>query len=124
MKKTLLYSSLVIPIIFYFFHVSNSGNSICTWEQKTINKTLSGNNDSITFKTFYLDSGWGYDIYLNEQLYIHQPIIPAIIGNKGFSEEKYAEETAKRVIEKIRKHILPPDVTPAELDSMNVLKER
>ena len=78
--------------------------------------------DSITFKTFKTDSGWGYDIYINEKLYVHQPTIPAVSVNKGFSEEIYAAETAKLVTEKIRKHILPPTITPHELDSLKVLK--
>ena len=78
--------------------------------------------DSITIKTFKTDNGWGYDIYLNDKKYIHQQNIPAISGDKGFSNKADAEKTAELVITKIKKNIMPPSVTPNELDSLRVLK--
>jgi hypothetical protein len=96
----------------------SSGSTSCTLKGKQ-----RANCDTITFKTFKTESGWGYNIYIREKLYIHQPIIPAISGNKGFAKKKHAERTAKVVVEKIIKHIIPPTVTMNELDSLGVSKK-
>ena len=41
---------------------------------------------------------WGYDIYNNEKLFVHQPSIPAMPGNKGFATKASAEKLAKKEI--------------------------
>ncbi len=64
---------------------------------------------------------WGYDIYNNEKLFIHQLIIPAIPGNEGFATKDAAEKTAKKVIEKIKNGENPPSLTIDELNQMHVL---
>ena len=38
-------------------------------------------NDRYSFKTFMVDNDWGYDIYKDSNLFIHQPNIPAMEGN-------------------------------------------
>jgi len=65
--------------------------------------------------------GWGYDIIMNGEIHIHQPHIPAVMGNNGFSSEEKALKTGEFVIEKIKNNILPPRVTSEELDSLGVL---
>src|SRR6187455_1133814 len=48
----------------------------------------------IEVKTFKNDSilkGYGYDIYVDNSLKVHQPHIPAVSGNKGFSTEEKAK---------------------------------
>ncbi len=64
---------------------------------------------------------WGYDIYKNGRLFIHQPAIPAIPGNKGFTTIAAAEKTASKVMEKIRKGDNPPSVSIKEMQQMGVL---
>ncbi len=72
----------------------------------------------ITFK----DSlGWGYDVYINKSQYVHQPHIPAVSGNRGFSNENFAKKTGEFVAFKIKNNIMPPSITPGELDSLGVL---
>lgn len=82
----------------------------------------------IVVEVFKIDSveqtgsrGWGYDILVDGQIYIHQPNVPAVMGNNGFSSEEKAREAGEFVIYKIRNNILPPSVTPEELDSLGVL---
>ncbi len=82
----------------------------------------------ISIEVFKVDSietngsrGWGYDVMIDGKLYIHQPNIPAIMGNNGFSSEEKARIAGEFIVEKIRKNILPPSVTPEELDSIGVL---
>jgi len=76
----------------------------------------------IQVKTFQVDDkGWGYDIYMKNKLYIHQPHIPAVSGNNAFKNQADAEKTGNLVVNKIRNNIMPPSVTVKELDSLKVL---
>ena len=79
----------------------------------------------LEIKTFANDStlkGFGYDVYLDNKLYVHQPHIPAIAGNKGFSTPETAKKAGEYVAYKIKHNIMPPSVSPHELDSLGVLK--
>jgi len=71
-------------------------------------------------KTFQTESGWGYDIEVNGKPYIHQPTIPALPGNSGFKTQTDAETVAALVCHKIQNNIMPPSVTPQELDSLKI----
>ncbi|MFA4851459.1 MAG: DUF4907 domain-containing protein [Bacteroidales bacterium] len=76
----------------------------------------------IDIKTFQTDTiGWGYDIYIDGSLYIHQPHKPALPGIHGFNNEKSAQKTAELVVSKIRKNILPPTLSVGEADSITKL---
>ena len=85
-------------------------------------------NADLTVEVFKVDSiehngsrGWGYDILVNGEIHIHQPNIPAVMGNNGFSSEEKARTAGEFVIQKIKNNILPPAVSPEELDSLGVL---
>ena len=71
--------------------------------------------------TFSPEFGWGYQILNNGQLYINQPHIPSVQGNKGFDSKDKAIKTAEYIISKLEKNIFPPTVSPEELDSLGVL---
>ena len=75
-----------------------------------------------TFKNSGEAKGWGYDIYVADKLYVHQPGIPAISGNFGFDNEKDAKKVAAVMVNKIIKHIMPPSVSIHELDSLGITK--
>ena len=78
--------------------------------------------DNFSLKaTFSPEFGWGYQILNNDELYINQPHIPSVQGNKGFSDKSKAIKTAEYIIYKLKNNIFPPTVTPTELDSLNVL---
>jgi hypothetical protein len=79
----------------------------------------------VSCRVFRLDStpGWGYDIIRDDQVFIHQPFIPAIEGHRTFSSGNDAQKTARYIISKINKGIVPPAVTVRELDSLKVLPE-
>ena len=66
--------------------------------------------------------GFGYDIYMSNSIYIHQPNIPGVNGNRGFSTKENAEKVAQFVIYKIKNNIMPPALNVSELDSLGVLK--
>jgi len=86
-------------------------------------------DSKITVEVFKVDSietngsrGWGYDIMIDGKIYIHQPNIPAIMGNNGFSSEEQARAAGEFIVSKIMKNILPPSVTAEELDSLGLLE--
>lgn len=87
--------------------------------------SVSVNNKSADIKIFRNDSalyGFGYDIYVDGKIYVHQPNIPAVQGNRGFTSEQKARRTAELVVYKILNNILPPSVDTRELDSLGVVK--
>ncbi len=74
-------------------------------------------NDTVGEKRI---NGFGYNVYLNKQLYIHQPIIPAVPGDAGFKSEMDARNAGNLVLFKIKNNILPPALTVGELDSLDI----
>jgi hypothetical protein len=92
---------------------------------------ISNNNQQASSKysytTFLCDSsnqklGYGYNIIIDSHIFIHQPSIPSIAGNKGFASKDQAEKIATLVIYKLNHNMMPPSVTPKELDSLSILK--
>jgi Domain of unknown function (DUF4907) len=63
---------------------------------------------------------YGYDIYVNGRLRIHQPTIPGQPGNAGFTKREDAKKVALLVIDKINKGIMPPTVTQDELKNLGI----
>ncbi len=78
------------------------------------------NNDTI--KQNPAISGFGYDILIYDAVYNHQPHIPAINGMRGFHTKDQARKAAELVVYKIKNNIMPPSVSPQELDSIGALK--
>ena len=74
-----------------------------------------------TFKNNSDITGFGYDIYVDNALKVHQPHIPAVSGNKGFATEEKAKRAGEFVGNKFRNNIMPPSVNTKELDSLGVL---
>jgi hypothetical protein len=66
--------------------------------------------------------GYGYNVYLHNTLYVHQPNMPAVNGNRGFKSAADAEKTAGLTAYKIMNNIMPPSLTVSELDSLGVTK--
>lgn len=67
-------------------------------------------------------SGFGYNILIYDAVYNHQPHIPAINGMRGFNTAEQAQSAATLVVHKIRNNIMPPSLSPQELDSIGALK--
>jgi hypothetical protein len=69
-----------------------------------------------------LNDTYGYDVFSNGRLMIHQKSIPAMPGNEGFKTKADAEKVAQLVIEKIKKSEMPPTVTVEEMQKLKVIK--
>lgn len=70
---------------------------------------------------FSSEFGWGYQILNNGSMFINQPHIPSVQGNKGFESKEKAIVTGEYIIHKLENDIFPPTITPQELDSLKVL---
>jgi len=77
---------------------------------------------NIEVSVFQIENGWGYDIHVNGDRYIHQPMIPVVQGNKVFIDEADARVVAEFVADKIRRNIIPPTISMNELDSLGIQK--
>lgn len=62
---------------------------------------------SVKALVFHTTNGWGYDILVNDSVFIHQVRIPVVNGNWGFEKKEEAEKTAQLIINKIKKGQYP-----------------
>lgn len=80
-------------------------------------------NAEITIKIIpSVKKTFGYDILLYKIMLVHQPNIPGLPGNEGFTTKERARKVAEFVVKKIRNNEIPPTVTVEELNNMGVLK--
>ena len=60
------------------------------------------NGETLTYKCFEQEAGWGYDIVTGGRIIIHQSIDPALPGRRGFATKAQAAADAAIVIGKIK----------------------
>jgi hypothetical protein len=65
-------------------------------------------------------NSFGYDILDQNRIIIHQPSVPGLPGNKGFSTKEDAGKVARLVIKKINKNIMPPTITQQDFKSLKI----
>lgn len=82
-------------------------------------------NKNLSYKIIpAANNTWGYDIYNNGKLFLHQPSIPALPGNNGFATKSSAEKVAKKVIEKINKGENPPTISVDEMKELGAIPKQ
>lgn len=64
---------------------------------------------------------YGYDVYADGKLMIHQNSIPAMPGNNGFKTKAAAEKVALLVIQKIKNGEMPPTISIEELKKLKAV---
>jgi hypothetical protein len=64
---------------------------------------------------------FGYDVYADGRLKLHQPSIPAMPGNEGFKTKAAAEQVAQLAIKKMKKGESLPTISPEELKKLKVI---
>jgi hypothetical protein len=69
-----------------------------------------------------VNNTFGYDILLGGKPLVHQPSIPGLPGNEGFTTKEAAQSVADLVVKKIRNNEMPPTVTMENLKALGVLK--
>lgn len=55
----------------------------------------------VEVKPFKTNNGWGYNIMVDNKIFIHQENIPAFAGNQSFTSKDDAIKTANLVIKKL-----------------------
>jgi len=95
--------------------------------QTTPAQTASANVGSNSKKADYTikilsiaDGGYGYDIYSNHKRFIHQPIIPGIAGNNGFTTKEDAQKVSHAVVLKMQNGEAMPAVSVQELKKLRI----
>ena len=79
-----------------------------------------------TVQIFMVDSlnpksGFGYNVLIDNKIFVHQPSIPSMSGNKTFDTKEKAELVANLVAMKLKNNIMPPSISKEELDSLQIL---
>ena len=67
------------------------------------------------------DGTFGYDVFADGKLFIHQPTIPAMPGTKGFESKAAAESVARLVLKKLKQGEVPPTVYLEEMKKLNAI---
>jgi hypothetical protein len=123
------YSFFLFLVISIFSGILfNTGLNSCVLQEKKISKPadrisirILHSVEPLTEKQAHPNKGFGFNIFLNSKLLIHQPFIPGIQGNKPFRTASDARKTGRLMIRKIERNIIPPTITEAELDSLRIV---
>ena len=67
------------------------------------------------------DGTFGYDVFAGNKLFVHQPTIPAVAGNKGFSTQAAAERIAELVLKKLKQGEVPPTIKIEEMQKLDAI---
>jgi hypothetical protein len=90
---------------------------------KIAQEKIANSNVKVTYKIVNaIDNTFGYDILVDEKIFIHQPTIPAAVGNQGFTNKKDAQKVAELVTHKIKQGEMPPNVSIEEIKKLNLTK--
>ncbi|MEP7279317.1 MAG: DUF4907 domain-containing protein [Bacteroidota bacterium] len=73
----------------------------------------------VALRSFKLTNGWGYEILVDNKVYIHQDCIPAIASFKRFNTEAEALLIGNKVVDKI-KHGHKPVMTVVEISNSHI----
>jgi len=109
-KKNWVYTLFVFAVGFFIY-------------KQFIQKAKHPDQVEISYKVFHTDAGWGYDIFTNDTLYVHQQFMPAIEGRKGFASEADAKLIATLAVTKMKdKKLKLPMILLSDLDSCKIAR--
>jgi hypothetical protein len=126
--RFLKYSTLLLMLLLISFSNFACGKK----SSKAMNIKTSGNvpdkvvteeyPDDIKVKQFRNpDSTWGFTVYLNGKIYIHQQAVPGVQPASGFKSEQDAGKVSELIVKKIKNHSTSETVNQKELDSLGVI---
>lgn len=69
---------------------------------EALSRRGSGSSPALTARVFRLADGWGYDILVNDSLFIHQDCVPGQPGRLRIPTALQARQSAERVIGRFR----------------------
>ncbi len=111
--------------VFVFFVIScnnNNRESNIIEENNKRNGNLIPEAQPMVYevKTFVEGYGFGYDIYVNGEKYIHQPNIPAVNGLHMFTSESDARKVAELMVQKMQNGMAHPTISIEELNALQI----
>lgn len=112
------YLCLLIVLIVGVTACKRSGETTSENKKATTPATV---EKDVRIATFQTEGGWGYDIFINDEKYIHQEHIPAVNGMHYFINENEALRIADVVVEKIHNNIMPPTITLEDLQMNGIV---
>ena len=122
MKSTIKTRLAVILLLAISFALSVHAQQQPTQENAAAQASAS-TNTKLTSKIIDAPNHtYGYDVFADRKLLIHQTSIPALPGNEGCKTKADASKVAQLVISKIKKGEMPPTVTIEELKKLKVIK--
>ena len=85
------------------------------------NYHTTGSNDMlpVVLRSIRVNQGWGYEVLIDNKVYIHQDCIPAIPSFKAFHSERDALLVGNMVVDKI-KHGHKPTITVQDLHTTRI----
>lgn len=113
MKKAFSIScGIVASLVFGLFLVGCANH--------TKSETKPAVSPNVRYEITVSENGYGYKIYMDENLYISQPSIPGLSGTAGFQSEADAHKIAELAVSKIKQGILPPTITTEEIKDSGI----
>jgi hypothetical protein len=76
----------------------------------------------IEMKPIHTAKGWGYNIYTDGKVYIHQDIVPALPTNRGFRSKEDAMAVGQKVYDRLVGGQMPM-VTAQEVRAMGIIPD-
>ena len=130
MKKQFLFFILIIVCnISVIAQTSNKSKKKSTHknvqnkqESPSFPSSESFKNAKLTYKIISAPNNtWGYDIFKDDKICIHQSSMPGMPGINGFTSKENAEKVAQLVVTKIQNGEMPPTVTQEEMKAVDAL---
>jgi hypothetical protein len=122
-----LISYTFLAVLFILFIFTSLPGTLISADEATGKEIKQQNNPYANAETTIkiipaANNTFGYDILLYGRPLVHQPNIPGLPGNEGFTTKVRAQIVAEFVVMKINNNEMPPTVTIEDLDNMGVLK--
>jgi hypothetical protein len=86
---------------------------VYSFTQRTVKKAARYNA-----VVFSVSNGWGYDILVDDSVFIHQESIPSFGNGKAFPEKDQAQQAANLVLKKLERNERLPTLTRFELEKI------
>jgi Domain of unknown function (DUF4907) len=80
---------------------------------------LTSSSHRIKVTSIQVNGGWGYQIWVNDMVYIDQPFIPIVPGRKAFPDKKSAIRTGNLVKHKLL-HNQSPALTRTDFEKLGL----
>jgi hypothetical protein len=118
---------IVVTLLMLLIVACHTGTSLSTDTHTTARELEEEQNPyakaDITTKIIpSVNSTFGYDIFIYGKTLVHQPNMPGLPGNEGFTTQEKAQTVADFVVKKIKNNEMPPTVTIDDLNIMRVLR--